>query len=112
MPTLIENFWAALQPRIEDLAISTLTNMKEQLVSDGRDFFERTKEDLARWTGMLTSGALTRDEFKSLVNGKRDLAEMLALKGGGLALIEVDRLRAGIVSAVIGTAFSFLPVSV
>ena len=52
----------------------------------------------------MAEGSLSQDDFKWLVLGKKDLAEMKALERAGLALVQIDKCRNGIIDLVIGTA--------
>jgi hypothetical protein len=78
---------------------------KTASVKDGNAFFQKLKGDLERWTKMLASGGLTRDDFEWLVVGKKDLAELAALKQKGLAKVALDRFLNGLVDTFVTTAF-------
>jgi hypothetical protein len=60
---------------------------------------------LRRWTKLLAQGDLSKDDFEWLVAGKKDLAEMEALKQTGLALVRLERFQNALISLVIDTAF-------
>lgn len=75
-------------------------------MSDGTAFVEKIKVDLERWSQLLASGALSKDDFAWLVQGKKDLAEMEALEHAGLALARPDHFRTDLVNLVVDTAFS------
>ncbi len=68
-------------------------------------FLSRTRGDLERWTTLLASGALTREDFEWLVLGKRDVVELAALKRKGVGKAALDRFRAGLVELVVTAAF-------
>jgi hypothetical protein len=53
----------------------------------------------------LADGNLTREDFEFLVRGKKDLAEMEALKQIGLGKIRLNRIRDQIIDTVIGSVF-------
>lgn len=63
-----------------------------------------TEEDLERWTEGLTSGALSKADFEFLLKGKRDLAEMEALKQLGLSKIRINKITNGVIEVVVGSA--------
>lgn len=71
----------------------------------GDGFVDRTRSDMARWSGLLATGALTREDFEWLVFGRRELAELEALRLAGLSLAQIDRFRATLVEVIVGTAF-------
>jgi hypothetical protein len=77
---------------------------------DAETFLTRSRVDLERWTKELASGDLSRDDFEFLIQSKKDLAELAALKNAGLALVQLDRFRSSLLQTVIGTAFRvFVP---
>jgi len=98
------NFLDVLRGNIKDYAVD---NWKEHLgavVSDGSAFLDGTREDMERWTKQLAKGELSKEDFRFLVLGKKDLMEMEALKQAGLALVRVDRCRKGLLDLVVNTA--------
>jgi hypothetical protein len=102
-----QEFLDILKGKIWDFAKSNWKEHQDAVVSDGSDFLNKAKEDIKRWTRLLAEGSLSQDDFKWLVEGKRDLAEMKALERAGLALVQVDKCRNGILEIVVGTAFDF-----
>lgn len=101
----LEDFFNALKTEIVELAEYSWNTYKEAAVDDGNAFVEKAKGDLERWTTMLSKGLLTRDDFEWLVVGKKDLAELVALKQAGLAKVALDRFVNGLVDTVVSTAF-------
>ena len=98
-------FSNALKKGIEELAKKSVKEFRKAAEKDGKAFVEETKEDLRRWTKLLARGDLTKDDFEWLVVGKKDLAEMEALKRAGLSLVRLQRFQNALVSLVIDTAF-------
>ena len=99
------DFWENLKKGLEELAKKNCKEFIKAAEKDGKAFFDKTKEDLQRWTKLLAQGDLSQDDFKWLVAGKKDLAEMEALKQVGLALVRLERLQNALISLVIDTAF-------
>lgn len=100
-----DNFIEAIEEGIKELAKKTLKGFKEEAVSDTRDFLEASKDDLHRWTNLLAKGELSQDDFEWLVMGRKDVAELYALKRAGLALVRLDRFKNALLNLVIDTAF-------
>ena len=75
---------------------------RETILESGRMFVSDSRLDLERWTGLLASGVLTKNELEWLVRAKVDLAEMEVLKQEGLTLARIDELRAALAGAVTG----------
>lgn len=99
-----KDFLDTLAERIGSLAVGSLKDFKAAITKDGKAFLEKAKQDLERWTELLASGQLTKDDFEWLVKGKKDLAELAALKEAGLAKARLDKFRSSLVELVIGTA--------
>ncbi len=98
----------ALKDEIIDLAASHFNDVREEAITDGEAFLERTKDDLQRWTRLLEDGELSKQEFESLVRGKKDLAEMNALKQAGLAAAEANQFRDALLDRVVNTTVQVL----
>lgn len=100
-----DDFIDAVTAGIKDLAASTVKSMRDDALKDGKAFLEKTKEDLKRWTKLLASGGLSKEDFEWLVEGKKDLAEMELLKQRGLLQVKIDRFVNGVIDLVIEKAF-------
>ncbi len=99
------DFLESLKKGLEELIKKNWKEVKDAAEKDGNAFFDKTKEDLKRWTKLLAQGDLSQDDFEWLVAGKKDLAEMEALKQAGLALVRLERFQNALISLVIDTAF-------
>jgi hypothetical protein len=84
----------------KDVAIGSL----KEAANDAIDFVEKALPSLNRYFDLLLRKDLTEDEFKSLVLGLRDLAEMTGLTMAGLAAIKVEETRNSILNAVTSVA--------
>jgi hypothetical protein len=101
-------FWEQLKKELVEFAEYSWTDYKSAAISDGSAFLEKTKTDIERWTEMLAKGKLTRDDFEWLLVGKKDLAELEALKQAGVAKIALDRFINGLIDTIVSTAFKFI----
>src|SRR5262245_58008219 len=99
-------FLEELTTKLTDLAEQQWTAYRDAAISDGTAFVDKIKADLERWSQLLASGALSKDDFAWLVQGKKDLAVLEALEQEGLALARLDQLRSDLVNLVVDTAFS------
>jgi len=99
------DFLESLKKGLEELIKKNWKEFKDAAEKDGKAFLDKTKEDLKRWTKLLAQGDLSQDDFEWLVAGKKDLAEMEALKQAGLALVRLERFQNALISLVIDTAF-------
>jgi hypothetical protein len=104
MPTF-NDFVSTLKNDLLDFAKINYEEYKDELLKDGTLFIEKAKSDLERWTEGLASGALSKEDFEFLLKGKKDLAQMEALKQLGLSKIRITKITNGIIDVVVGSAF-------
>jgi len=100
-----DDFIQAVQEGVEELAKKTLKGFKDEALTDAKTFLESSQDDLQRWTKLLAQGELTQDDFEWLIMGRKDVAELHALKQSGLALVRLDRFRNALLDLIIDTAF-------
>jgi len=103
MPTF-NDFVSILKSDLLDFAKENLEEYKNELLKDGTLFIEKVKSDLERWTEGLASGALSKTDFEFLLKGKKDLAQMEALKQLGLSKIRITKITNSIIDVVVGSA--------
>ena len=99
------DFWESVKKGLVEVAEKNWKEFREAAEKDGNAFLDRAEEDLRRWTKLLAQGDLSQDDFEWLVAGKKDLAEMEALKQAGLALVRLERFQNSLISLVVDTAF-------
>jgi len=105
-----DSFIDVVKDGIGDLAKETLKSAIEQAKDDAEAFLKRSANDLKRWTGMLATGELSKDEFESLVKGLKALAKMHALTQAGISIARINRFRNAVINLVLNAAFdTFLP---
>lgn len=102
-------FISSLEDGIKKLASETLGGYKDVAISDSKEFLEKTKADLKKWTEELARGELSQDDFKFLVAGKKDLAELHGLKQAGLTLVKIESFKNGVIDIVVNAAFNAIP---
>jgi len=100
-----DDFIDQLKTELGEFAEYSWKTYKAAAVKDGKAFIDQSKADLERWTKMLAHGDLTRDDFEWLMVGKKDLAELVALKQKGLAKVALDRFTNGLIDTIVSTAF-------
>lgn len=100
-------FLNALKDAVLDFASKNWKEQLEAVTADGNVFIDKAKEDLQRWTQLLAEKKISANDLEWLVKGKKDLAEMLALKQAGLTVVMIDRCKSGLVDLVIKTALKF-----
>jgi hypothetical protein len=80
-------------------------DFKDEAIEDGEAFLSEAKDDLQRWTKALGNGDLSKDDFEWLVESKKDLFELHALKQKGLTKIKISKFINGVVDLIVNTAF-------
>lgn len=99
------DFLEVLEAELVEFAEYSWISYKDSAIDDGKAYVEKLKTDLERWTKSLAMGDLTPDDFEWLIVGKRDLAELVALKKIGLAKVALDRFVNGLIDTIVSTAF-------
>jgi hypothetical protein len=96
-----DEFLAALKHDVVAFAEAEGKEATNAALADGRAFVQSLEADLQRWTNELAAGQLSRNDLEFLVAGKRDLAELTALKAAGWAQARLDRFVNGLLSLVV-----------
>ena len=105
-----DEFFKELGKELVEFAEYSWRKYRDAAIKDGKVFLEKSKADLERWIKLLASGALTQDDFEWLIAGKKDLAEMYALKQAGLTKVALDRFINGLIDTIVATAFKSLKI--
>lgn len=103
MPNFTD-FIDTLKNDLLDFTKENLEEYKNELLKDGTQFVEKIKSDLERWTDGLASGVLSPKDFEFLLKGKKDLAEMEALKQLGLSKIRITKIFNSLTNVIAGSA--------
>jgi len=103
MPTF-NDFISTAKNDLLDFAKENFEEYKDELLKDGSTFLEKTRSDIERWTEGLASGALSPADFEFLLKGKKDIAQMEALKQIGLSKIRISKITNGIIDVMVGSA--------
>jgi hypothetical protein len=102
---VLKTLW---EENIKKIAQKLAIEFKNEAVQDSKAFLDKAAEDLKRWLQQLANKQITKEEFEFLVKGKRDLAEMLALKQKGVALVKIDAFKNRLISLVVDLAVKTL----
>jgi hypothetical protein len=100
-----DDFEEALKIGARDLAKEIFDGFENEAKDDVKAFLEKIKQDMQRWTKLLAQGELTEQDFSDLVQAKKALAEIHALRQMGVALTKLERFRTGLINLVIDIAF-------
>ena len=90
----------------EDLAKLLFKKYVTQAKNDTNQFLQASKAGIERAGLLFAQGQVDREDFEDLILGKRDLAEMHALKQTGLAKATVDTFVTGVLQILLDAAFA------
>lgn len=90
MPSF-DTFMDTVRAELKTLAEQSLQAFKTAAIEDGEAFVSQSEADLRRWTEALAAGELGEDDLRFLIAGKKDVAELSALKQAGLAKVARDK---------------------
>ena len=76
---------------------------KPEIQRDVKDFIEKSREKLQRWSLLLVDGSLTEDEFAWLLKSQQDLVTLKALHGAGLSKIKLNTIKNTLFKTVLQT---------
>lgn len=99
-----DDFLHEVKTGTQQIAQQEAAEFLEAATKDAQAFLNDLETDLKTWTQQLASGQLSLTDFEFLVKGKKDLAQMVALKEAGLAVIRIDRVRNALINLVIKAA--------
>ena len=109
MPIDFAKALKALKNGIVDLAEKDLKDFVAAATQDGNTILNAMKDDLKRWTKLLATGDLTKNDFADLVLGQKDNLELVALKQAGLAEITVDQFKSDLFDLITDTITGLIP---
>lgn len=76
---------------------------KPEIQKDVKDFLEKSREKLERWSILFVARSLTEDEFAWLLKSQQDLVTLKALQGAGLSKIKLNNIKNSIFKTVLQT---------
>ena len=86
--------------KCEGAAKAMIKHEAEAFLSDATAFITGTKDDLQEWTAQFQEGEIDADDLEWLMDMKKDVAEMQALKRKGIAKIRLEELQNQMLSIV------------
>jgi len=111
MPSFNTNdFVHAVLTNASNLAATLFKNYVGQAETDARTFVQAAKDGIARAALLYQQGQIDKDDLEDLIQGKKDLAVMHALKESGLASAAIDSFVNGLIQIMIDAAFAALKI--
>ncbi len=83
-----------------ELAAKILGGFLSEAESDAVSFLQSAKVDIQKWMIQLAAGELDEEDFRDLLAGEKDLAQLELLRAKGLAQIKLDEFTNGLLELV------------
>lgn len=99
----------SIQKGIPDLAKTCLGGFINEAKTNVSTFLESSKNDLKSWLEALATKQLSQEDFQSLLKTKCALAEMDTLKEKGLAEIQLQNFRNGVINLILTSVMNAIP---
>jgi hypothetical protein len=94
-----DDYWVKLHIELVEFAMYGWRSARDAAISDGKDFLEKTKVDINLWFKLLEERKITHEDFALLLTGKKNLAELAALRRKGLSEAALERFVTGLIEA-------------
>lgn len=98
-----EEIFATLKDGVVALAKETVTEYAKHVTDEGQKALTSMKNDLQRWYAQVASGELEKEDLEFLIAGRKELTEMKTLLQIGIAQIQLDKFRTGLMHLVIAS---------
>lgn len=93
---------------ILDLVKAKYDKRTSEIENEVDAFLEESKDKIARWTGLLAQGQLSKEEFELLVHAQKDLFVITSLYQAGISKISLGHLKNNIVSIIVNTVMKLV----
>lgn len=107
--TKFDEYIKAVIDGSKSLAQSNFSDLINEADQDTKAFIDTIKGDLIKWSGMLADKKISEQDFRDLVEAKKDLVKIQALTMAGLTLTRCERFRSSLISLLIDKAFEIFP---
>ena len=99
-----DDYEKELYKGVKKLAQQVVDGLEEEAITDMNVFIRKSKKDLKRWTGLLSAGKITGDDFCDLVGAQKALAELHELTRTGIGLTKLEKFRKDLIQLLVDTA--------
>ena len=97
----ISSIFNTIKSGITSLAETSLKNYASQAESAVQALLGSLESNIEKWTTDVVSGDMSTAELADLVGGQSALVEITALTQAGLAQIQADEFRQGVIDIVV-----------
>jgi len=106
MATDVQSIVDTIKTGIIGLAKNSLKEYLPQAQADAQSIADAIKSNVQVWTGQLTSGEISPDDLTFLIKGKEEYLKIAALTQAGIAKVELDKFKAGVINLIVSTLTS------
>ncbi len=99
-----DKFLILLKDATKELAKTMLKDYEKEALSDTKVFLKTSKDDIERWSKLLSEGKLTKEDYEWLISSKKDVLELELLKNTGLGAVQIDKFKNAFIHLLINTA--------
>jgi len=96
-----EKVFKDLKNELMDLVKDKFGEEGQNIKNDISDFFDAAKEKLRRWTEMLASGVITKEEYLLLLKSQKDLVIMKTLHKAGVSNIKLGHFKNNVINLIV-----------
>ena len=97
-----------LEQEVPKLAQNILSGYATQAVDDVKGFMKSAESDLKNWMIALGNSEITSADLEFLIKGKKDLAEMSALKQIGLGEVAIDKFKEAMLNIIVSSVVKII----
>ena len=98
------SLFSKLEEGAVDAAKNVAINALQEAAKDAVEFVKMATPSITRYLMLLMKSEISQEEFKSLIMGLKDLAQLAGLTQAGLAAIEIEATRNAILKTVTSIA--------
>ena len=99
-----KQFAQEAEANLKNLVTADFKDYTQAAMADGKAFLERSRQDLERWLQLRAAGQLTDDDLLWLIQSKKDLAVLQALKQAGVSQTRLEGFKNDLIQLAIQTA--------
>lgn len=99
----------SIEKGVPQLAQSCLGGFIKEASQSIQSCVSSNLDKMTTWLSQLTNGTLSKSDFNFLLNSELDLSAMEVLKEKGIAEIQLDNFKKGVISLVENAILSTIP---
>lgn len=89
-----------IKTEVENIGRKHFSDYTEQALKDGQKIVANLQGELQEWHKQLLEGELNPQEFQFLLEQKKDLSRLQALKQQGIAKIKLEKFQNEVIQSI------------